>query len=1006
MNRLPSKLFLFLWLLFPFFGQAHVGMPLSKLQERGIQLSALPGIHKQSVTLSAQTPAGIQLLISLDGNIPTDSQTFAEAITLSKNTPVTIALMENNRRSDTLYSGTYIIGFSSTLPLTTLILPPADLFDPARGIYVGGLTPSGERWGNCWGEQERQAFFELIKENEVVLSQGVGLRIFGGMSRQGPEKSLRVIARKEYGKGKFKYRVFPTKELDEFNSLVLRTSGNDWMATRFQDMMISSLAKDLNIDYMAYQPSVLFVNGVYWGIHNIREKINLSYLEENHGAAPEQTSLIQGLGASASKGTAAGYKELFTFLSTHSPDETGFIDSVEKRLDIDNYFKFLSLQIHIRNVDSRGNIRYWQAKNLDNRFRWIFYDGDLAFTKAEGNYLKDRLSPTETYWYNPPATTFLLRRLTENPTLRERFISQYCFLLSTWLHADTISQRIQFFKSLLEPEIERHLKRKNFNQSKASWQKKIDNLLFFANARMPLAYEHLRAAFGLNETYTLAVQSPLPSEKLKYTIERIPIPTLPYQGTFFKEARVHIQAHILHPRYRFIGWDNGEVNPIQTLFEPSDSVVTLAAKILEIPASPRKGKIWINSIGHGKKDQPRFIEINAWDKQADSLWLVDSHKFFTLTISSASLPLVIVEDTSAFRKLFPDATATLLQIAPLSLKQFGKTLYLLEASGEWIDSVDLLPWDTLHRNKPYWVRAEDGKLVVSQKAPTFSLAKATGYPNLKRWMIIGALALLAFSGIVIMYRKRRSRLSSNVLLLVLFASIQFAWAQNGDGNPTKYRQVDVDVLRQSPLLFRGPQEVQQQSGFYRLYKPIAPPLIWIAPFPSESLAVGDWHNAYTVQTLKELATDPFSVRHMKFIGRTASCWIAGVKKEFFLIDTTRKLYLARIEHTNGLESWYYPLINPVLSADERTPGAVLGATGGFYFWQLRCRTCSILASAIVQSDGLPDPKGFVLENLCPTPTDPAARVKNFSKALLQKFTELGENTNWEKALEEELKKQK
>lgn len=146
------------------------------------------------------------------------------------------------------------------------------------------------------------------------------------------------------------------------------------------------------------------------------------------------------------------------------------------------------------------------------------------------------------------------------------------------------------------------------------------------------------------------------------------------------------------------------------------------------------------------------------------------------------------------------------------------------------------------------------------------------------------------------------------------------------------------------------------------------------------------------------------MRHMKFASRSAQCWITGVKKDFFLIDTVKRLYLARIEHRNGLESWYYPLINPNLKADERTPGSILGATGGFYFWQLRSRSCSILASAIVQSDGLPDPKGFVLENLCPTITDPAARVKNFSKALFQKITEQGLNTNWEKALEEELNK--
>jgi hypothetical protein len=981
---------------------AYVGMPLTKLSEKGVALSALPGIYNGPLTLSAKMPLSIELMLSLDGNIPTAANAFDRPISLSKTVPITIALKENGKLSDTLYFGTYLIGFSSTLPITSLILPPSDLFDPNRGIYVGGLTESGERWGNCWGDLERQAFFELIQSNKLAMAQSVGLRIFGGMTRQNAEKSLRVIARKKYGKGKFKYRVFPTKNIDEFNSLVLRVSGNDWLGTRFQDMMISSLAKDIGVDYTAYQPSVLFVNGEYWGIHNIREKINISYLETNHGADATKSNLISGLGSSATHGSIASYKELFNFLSNTDPNEAGFVDSVEKRMDVDNYFKYIALQVHINNPDSRGNVRYWEANNLDSRFRWIYYDGDLGFGGPGVDYLKFRLSPVETAWHNPPSTTFLLRHLTANPELRDRFISQYSMLLSTWLHADTIGNRIGFFTSWLEPEIERHLKRKNFNQSKNNWLSRIKRLDQFAEARMPAAYQHLSSNFQLGSTYQLGINSSLSNDIVKFYIERIPVPSLPYKGKYFKDVRVNVEVDILHPRYQFISWENGSIDRKRLVLNSKDSILNISAKVEKTPPSISKDKIWINSIGHGKKDQPRFIEINGWGTHKDSVILVDSKKYFSITLSLKKMPLVITEDTLTFRRLFPNTNIDLIAYPNLPLKKLGPTLYLTEPSGAWIDSIDLLAWDSINRKEPYWIRSEDGKFTLSKKAPKFMPPQKPWYKG--DWMLPLIGILIASVAGIIYYMKRRKRsVTVNVLLIVLLATFQSANAQEEGRISEKFRRVDVELLRHSSLVFKGPNEIQQQSGFYRTYKPISELVSWIAPFNSKDLATGNWQQAYTIEAFKELPTDNFRVRHMKFMSVSASCWIAGMNKEFFLIDSVKKLYLVRIEHKNGLESWYYPIVNPNLTADVSIPGSKLGMTAGFYFWQIRYRTCSLLASAIIESNGSPDPKGFVLENVCPLVNDPSARVKNFSKALYDRIAEQGINVNWEKALENELK---
>jgi hypothetical protein len=81
----------------------------------------------------------------------------------------------------------------------------------------------------------------------------------------------------------------------------------------------------------------------------------------------------------------------------------------------------------------------------------------------------------------------------------------------------------------------------------------------------------------------------------------------------------------------------------------------------------------------------------------------------------------------------------------------------------------------------------------------------------------------------------------------------------------------------------------------------------------------------------------------------------------FLIDTLSNQYLVSIQHSNGTESWYYPIV-PNKDIDVKKPGQLIGkSTNGFY-WQLRFGTQSILPIGIIDEKGKPDAKGIFLEN--------------------------------------------
>ena len=101
-----------------------------------------------------------------------------------------------------------------------------------------------------------------------------------------------------------------------FDSFVLRNSGNDFQYTHIRDAMMQTLVKDLDIDYQEYRPATSFINGQYWGIYNIREKISEHYPEHRYGVDPDNIDMLEN-SMSVIHGDALHYRRLIDFISTN-----------------------------------------------------------------------------------------------------------------------------------------------------------------------------------------------------------------------------------------------------------------------------------------------------------------------------------------------------------------------------------------------------------------------------------------------------------------------------------------------------------------------------------------------------------------------------------------------------------------------------------------------------------------------------------------------------------------
>jgi hypothetical protein len=464
-------------------------------------------------------------------------------------------------------------------------------------------------------------------------------------------------------------------------------------------------------------------------------------------------------------GSKNDYDELIEFVSRTDGNLPGFKDSVEKRMDIDNYFNYIIFETHITNVDSRGNVKYWNSKDYDNKFRWIFYDADLSFSNPVVNYLAKRLSPSQTDWYNPTWTTILLRKLTSNQELKEKFINQYCYLLSTYLSNDSIQNRISYFKEWLMPEINRHLNRRTFRQSIGTWESHIQRLRNFSKNRSTTSFEHLQGCFNLSSSYTLQIHSNIPANKTIIKIAGNQSPGFPFRGKFFKEIPLLISAKETHPLYKFTGWSDNVTEKERIIKMPVDSIVDLTANYSPVKTSSDFKAFQIQGVIKDKENKKNSILIrcnHSTKRKLIKLKEVVSGSVIELQLTGDSKNLVLTNDTAYWKMKHAGSDDILIEHKALKISKKGFEYYLTDENDDIIDSTkNINPIEDNGDGVMYLVRT-DGNLIESVVEPDFNLSSdksntLNGLFSRYKWIILSLI--VGFAGITgfILFKKFRSK---------------------------------------------------------------------------------------------------------------------------------------------------------------------------------------------------------------------------------------------------------
>jgi len=474
-----------------------------------------------------------------------------------------------------------------SLPVVSLVTDENNLFNKTTGIYI---RPNYENKGPDW---ERPVHFEMFEDGKNVISQNMGIRINGGWTRKKPLKALRLYAKKSYDNRNptIDYDIFDGGAekangdvLDSFKRIILRNFGQDWNVTFIRDLLAQDLMKNnTQLIYQAYRYCVVFINGEFWGLQEIRERVDDESLIRKYDIDSTSDVGIYKFVLSntpnydkndpLSVADYNKYMEMYNWFNTNtSLASKENYEKAQTFLDVDNFIDYHIINTYCYNTDwPHNNYVLWRYRPgdypaaqpftndvKDGRWRFLLKDMDETFGQWIDHYTVDpigRLLGTYVYdktdrVHQHPYSTLLFRRLYTNAEFKEKFTNRYCDLLNTNLKASFVENKItNIANSYVQPMVQRQYdKWNNIPWTGFNWASEITRLKLFVKERNSYLNGFLKQYFGVKNSAKLTLKTDV--TKGHIVLNNMPITkatdgvTDPasWTGEYFKDLKQTVKA--------------------------------------------------------------------------------------------------------------------------------------------------------------------------------------------------------------------------------------------------------------------------------------------------------------------------------------------------------------------------------------------------------------------------------------------------------------------------------
>ena len=532
------------------------------------------GFYSEPVTLNVPTglPEGMKVRCTQDGSSPNEnSKEFNEPIKIEQNTVLRCAAYQKGLLTTEVVTNTYFIDEDVNMPVVAISVDPS-FFDKVY-IKTSAEKPS-EAPSGLYADIEYPVHVEYYAEGSNSTGKAfeidAGISLMGGYSRLNDKKSVAIEMHEEYQAGKIDYPLFETRKENnyKYKAFNLRNNGNRFVSDYIEDAMGGALLEGSGVDYQRSRQVVVFYNGKYYGIHDMRERFNRAYVETNYGISSNAVQMVKLLGIDTSSLSSSGddpmavanFSAMLHTIGTLDMKEDVNYEVAKSLIDVGNYADYMAAEIYYHNGDwPNNNLRAWSAPGQPWKF--MIYDLDHGFDwmwGVNGGEFKQSTNMFE--WINAgggnkPCKTVgcfanIYISLMKNENFKRMFLHRSAVMLQNYVNAKNVAKVVdQMVSTIPESEMERDLEK--FKQDGKWYQnscghgfdKKGSCMKEWAESRDSKVISEYKSEFGVGDMVTVTISATGGNVLMEgMSLPGSTVSSTNYKGKFFSGTQMVLTA--------------------------------------------------------------------------------------------------------------------------------------------------------------------------------------------------------------------------------------------------------------------------------------------------------------------------------------------------------------------------------------------------------------------------------------------------------------------------------
>ena len=394
------------------------------------------------------------------------------------------------------------LGKEHRIPVISLSTDFDNLFHHHKGMFIMGreyyrtMEFEDERlaqpsWYKYWElpanyhnrgpEWLREGFLSYFNDSGALqFERNVNFKLKGSASRALPQKSIVIDFKNELMEEPLFNQGGSSERYWKF---LLRNSGGDFIHTMLRDAFFQSLLSDTRLLTQAYKPVVIFINGEYWGIQNLRQHFDELELGNRLGKPGHRIEIIELSEAARKKQIIPNSWDLFYDELMQIEEDSLYYSMFQQSVDLEPFVDYMILQCYSANTDwPNNNVRVYSQPDSSAKWLFLLYDTDYGFGGAEipQSY---QINMHQNILENNSVIAEMYRRLVKVPAFNKYYLGRYNFLLRNALDEERMLKNWNSSCSIIKPYMTQHIKRWRMPKDMNAWHLATDVVSEFISKR-------------------------------------------------------------------------------------------------------------------------------------------------------------------------------------------------------------------------------------------------------------------------------------------------------------------------------------------------------------------------------------------------------------------------------------------------------------------------------------------------------------------------------------------